>query len=128
MIVVDPLQILHRIRQHALTLPGAYLEFQWGGSAVKVIGKLFVFFGPDDGSRKPAYNVKLPDPDPDAHAHALSLPGAALMGVRMGRYGWVYVPFDERDTPPDLLCEWVEDSYRSIAPQRLIAELDARAT
>jgi hypothetical protein len=28
----------------------------------------------------------------------------------------------------ELLCDWVEESYRTVAPKRLVAQLDARAT
>ena len=31
------------------------------------------------------------------------------------------------DAPPDLLQDWIEESYRTIAAKKLVAELDARA-
>ena len=34
---------------------------------------------------------------------------------------------DDADAPPlELLLEWVEESYRAIAPKSLVKELDAR--
>ncbi|RZS36614.1 putative DNA-binding protein (MmcQ/YjbR family) [Herbihabitans rhizosphaerae] len=107
------------VLEFALRFPEAYGEPGWGGTIVKVRKKMFVYLNADDGDDPVAYNVKLADPD--AHAHALSLPRAARMGA-LGQYGWVYVPFGAH-TPVDLLCEWVEDSYRAIAPKKLVAEL-----
>ena len=34
---------------------------------------------------------------------------------------------DHADAPIELLLDWVEESYRTIAPKKLVAELDARA-
>lgn len=50
-----------------------------------------------------------------------------LAGYGLGRAGWVRVPLAEQGAPAaELLCDWVEESYRAIAPKRLIAELDGR--
>ncbi|MEU1475288.1 MmcQ/YjbR family DNA-binding protein [Streptomyces sp. NPDC005760] len=63
----------------------------------------------------------------EAHAHALTVPGAAPSGYGLGKAGWVRVPLAEKGAPAaDLLCDWVEESYRAIAPKRLISELDER--
>ena len=64
----------------------------------------------------------------DSHEQALSVTGTNPAGYGLGRSGWVDVPF--RDTAPSLrvLKDWVEESYRLVAPKRLVAELDARAT
>ncbi|MEV0179150.1 hypothetical protein AB0I54_07565 [Streptomyces sp. NPDC050625] len=71
-----------------------------------------------------------------AREFALGLPGtveefpwdesvAKVNGL--GRAGWVRIPLQEPGAPAaGLLCDWVEESYRVIAPKRLIAELDAR--
>ncbi|WP_205856763.1 MmcQ/YjbR family DNA-binding protein [Phytoactinopolyspora endophytica] len=119
---MEPIDVHVAVREFALGLPGAYEEFPWGESVAKVNKKVFVFLGADDGSRPPAFNVKLKDPD--THAHALSLPGAERMGYGLGQHGWVYVPFSENDTPVELLCDWIEESYRLIAPKNLVAALD----
>jgi hypothetical protein len=37
----------------------------------------------------------------------------------------VRVPLEEQGAPAaELLCDWVEESYRVIAPKKLITELD----
>ncbi|MFD5818082.1 MmcQ/YjbR family DNA-binding protein [Streptomyces sp. NPDC127038] len=114
-----------KVRGFALGLPGAAEEFPWGETVAKVNKKVFVFLGLDDGSHPMGVTVKLKDEA--AHAHALTSPGAEPAGYGLGRAGWVRIPLEERGAPAaELLCDWVEESYRATAPKRLIAELDAR--
>ncbi|MDN0198638.1 MmcQ/YjbR family DNA-binding protein [Streptomyces sp. S.PNR 29] len=112
-----------KVREFALGLPGAVEEFPWGESVAKVNKKVFVFLGVDDGSHPLGVTVKLKEAS--AHAHALSCPGAAPAGYGLGKSGWVSIPLQEKGAPAaELLCDWVEESYRTIAPKRLTAELD----
>ncbi|MFF4359449.1 hypothetical protein [Streptomyces sp. NPDC001604] len=58
---------------------------------------------------------------------ALTAPGAEPAGYGLGKAGWVRIPLAEQGAPAaELLCDWVEESYRVVAPKRLIADLDAR--
>ncbi|MEU9332650.1 MmcQ/YjbR family DNA-binding protein [Streptomyces sp. NPDC048290] len=115
-----------KARAFALGLPGAVEEFPWGETAVKVNGKVFAFMGVADGSHPLRITVKLPDET--THGHALAAPDAAPAGYGLGRAGWVVVPLEPTGAPSaDLLCDWVEESYRALAPKRLIAELDGGA-
>jgi predicted DNA-binding protein (MmcQ/YjbR family) len=119
-----PLKVRERVRAFALGLPGAVEEFPWGESVIKVNKKIFVFLGVDDGSHPPGITVKLKDEQ--AHEHARSAPGAAPAGYGLGKAGWVSVPLGRAGVPgAGVLCDWVEESYRVIAPKKLIAELDA---
>lgn len=119
----DPLVARERVRRFALGLPGAVEEFPWGECVAKVDRKAFAFLGSDHGSHPPGMTVKLKDPE--AHAHALASPGARPAGYNLGRSGWVRLALNEPEGPPvELLCDWIEESYRVIAPKRLIAELD----
>ncbi|MFF9813280.1 MmcQ/YjbR family DNA-binding protein [Streptomyces sp. NPDC014006] len=113
-----------KVRGFALSLPSAAEEFPWGETVAKVNKKVFAFLGVDDGSHPMAVTVKLTDEA--AHAHALTSPGAEPAGYGLGRAGWVRIPLQEPGAPAaELLCDWVEESYRAIAPRRLVAELDA---
>ncbi|MEV3967672.1 MmcQ/YjbR family DNA-binding protein [Streptomyces sp. NPDC050698] len=113
-----------KVRAFALGLPGAVEEFPWGESVAKVNKKVFVFLGVGDGSYPLGVTVKLTDET--AHAHALACPGAEPAGYGLGKAGWVSIPLEEQGAPAaELLCDWVEESYRVIAPKRLTAELDA---
>ncbi|MEU8789425.1 MmcQ/YjbR family DNA-binding protein [Streptomyces sp. NPDC048643] len=112
-----------KVRAFALGLPGATEEFPWGETVAKANKKVFVFLGVDDGSHPLAVTVKLTDEE--THAHALTSPGAEPAGYGLGRAGWVRIPLEESGAPrAELLCDWVEESYRAVAPKRLVAELD----
>ena len=63
---------------------------------------------------------------PDSATQALSAPGATPTGYGLGRHGWVHVPFTGVGAPdPEVVEDWIEESYRTVAPKKLIAELDA---
>ena len=47
-----------KLREFALSLPGAYEEFPWEESVAKVNKKVFVFLGVDGGD-SPGFSVKL---------------------------------------------------------------------
>ncbi|MFF5965362.1 MmcQ/YjbR family DNA-binding protein [Streptomyces collinus] len=112
-----------KVRAFALELPDAVEEFPWGESVAKVNKKVFVFLGVQDGSYPLGVTVKLKDET--AHAHALACPGAEPAGYGLGKAGWVYVPLEQQGAPvAEVLCDWVEESYRVIAPKRLIVVLD----
>ncbi|MEU3932557.1 MmcQ/YjbR family DNA-binding protein [Streptomyces sp. NPDC029044] len=112
-----------KVRAFALGLPDAVEEFPWGESVAKVNRKVFVFLGVQDGSYPLGVTVKLTDET--AHAHALACPGAEPAGYGLGKAGWVYVPLEQQGAPAaEVLCDWVEESYRVIAPKRLIVVLD----
>ncbi|SDJ49910.1 MmcQ/YjbR family DNA-binding protein [Streptomyces indicus] len=114
-----------KVRAFALALPGAVEDFPWGDTVAKVNKKVFVFMGVTDGSWPLGITVKLKDPE--AHAHALTSPGAEPAGYGLGKAGWVRIPLEGKGAPAaDLLCDWVEESYRAVATKKLVAELDAR--
>jgi predicted DNA-binding protein (MmcQ/YjbR family) len=106
------------LRTFALALPGAYEDFPWNESVAKVRRKVFVFLG-GEGRERPAITVKLSE----SHGHALSLEGACRTGYGLGASGWVTVPVDS--APVEVLSDFVEESYRIVAPKRLVAALDA---
>ena len=63
----------------------------------------------------------------ESHAHAMSVDGAKPTGYGLGRAGWVNVPLQAEGVTLELLYDWIEESYRIIAPKRLVAELDRRS-
>jgi predicted DNA-binding protein (MmcQ/YjbR family) len=54
----------------------------------------------------------------------MSIDGAEPTGYGLGKSGWVTVPLDAEDVDVEILSDWIEESYRIIAPKRLVAELD----
>jgi predicted DNA-binding protein (MmcQ/YjbR family) len=109
-----------RLRDFALSLPGAWEDFPWGERVAKVDRKIFVFFGHADESA--LVTVKLAE----SHHHALAIEGAAPTGYGLGHAGWVNVPVHTKGVTLQLLRDWIEESYRIIAPKRFVAELDQR--
>ena len=113
--------IRDRVRAFALSLPEAYEDHPWGEDVVKVNKKIFVFLGPAGADEK-GMSVKLPD----SQDQALRVPGAEPTGYGLARGGWVSVPFTRKAPPLGVLTDWVEESFRAVAPKKLVAELDAR--
>jgi predicted DNA-binding protein (MmcQ/YjbR family) len=101
----------------ALSLPGSFEDRPWGEDVAKVNGKIFVFLGPSSSKRM---TVKLDE----SHGHALAIEGAEPTGYGLGKSGWVTVPLRAPGVGLDLLRDWIEESYRIVAPKRLVAELD----
>jgi predicted DNA-binding protein (MmcQ/YjbR family) len=115
-------QAAKTLREFALGLPGAYEEHPWGESVAKVNRKVFVFTHKANGPiTELAFSVKLPE----SRHEALEFPWAAPTGYGLGKSGWVSVRFQQGEPPPvDLFRCWIEESYRTIAPVKLVAKLD----
>jgi len=99
----------------ALALPEAYEEFPWGECAVKVRGKTFLFTRNDDSGLH--LTVKLPH----SREFALEYPFTQPTGYGLSRSGWVTASFAPADAPPfDVLEYWIAESYRAVAPKKLV--------
>ncbi len=118
-----PQTLRAQLHERALQLPEAYEDHPWGETVVKVRKKIFLFLGVDDGSYPPSFGVKLVA----SHEQALGVPGAAPMGYGLGKAGWVTFGLDADLPPADVLLDWVEESYRIVAPKRLAASLGTAA-
>lgn len=109
-----------RLLDAALAYPDAVLDHPWGEDVVKVAKKVFVFFGVPGG--KLHVTCKLPE----TSEMALTLPFATPTGYGLGKSGWVTATFEAiEDVPEDLLRRWIDESYRAIAPKKLVKMLDA---
>jgi predicted DNA-binding protein (MmcQ/YjbR family) len=110
------------LRDHALRYPETAEEFPWGERAIKVKGKAFLFLRADAGTV--SFSVKLPR----SAAEALELPYAEPTHYGLGKHGWVTLTVDRaREAPVSSFKAWVEESYRSVAPKRVVALLDEAA-
>jgi predicted DNA-binding protein (MmcQ/YjbR family) len=106
------------VRQFALSYPETREDHPWGESAIKVKGKTFVFMGLGEG--KFGLSVKLPR----SREFALDYPFTRSTGYGLGNSGWVSASFAGKDSPPlDVLRAWVDESFRAIAPRKLVATL-----
>jgi predicted DNA-binding protein (MmcQ/YjbR family) len=107
------------LRDHALTYPDTVEEFPWEHRAIKVKGKVFLFLFRDKSHF--SLSVKLPD----SHRAALALPFASPTSYGLGKSGWITARFEEKAKPPvEMLCEWIDESFRAIAPKRVLEKLN----
>jgi predicted DNA-binding protein (MmcQ/YjbR family) len=106
-----------RLEAFALAFPGAWSDTPWEGDIVaKVAKKIFVFFG------ETSISIKLPE----SADQALAAPGATPTSYGLGKSGWVTVPFTGKGAPElGVVEDWIEESYRAVAPKKLIKDLDA---
>jgi predicted DNA-binding protein (MmcQ/YjbR family) len=115
------------LREFALGLPGAWEDFPWEDDRTAKVGKkVFAFLGRAEprGDDEHMVTVKLPD----SAEQALALGCCEPAGYGLGRANWVTVSLAGADCPPvEVLLDWVEESYRTVAPKTLVRELDARA-
>jgi predicted DNA-binding protein (MmcQ/YjbR family) len=109
---------LARAERRIAELAGAYpettLDKPWGHSAFKVRGKTFLFLGADASAV--SLSVKLPD----SSTIALALPFTEPTHYGLGKSGWVTATFTSAaDIPFDMIKDWLDESYRAVAPKKL---------
>ncbi|HET9933557.1 MAG TPA: MmcQ/YjbR family DNA-binding protein [Polyangiaceae bacterium] len=90
----------------------------WGHRAFKIGGKTFLFLSADGEGL--SFSVKLP------------ITGKAALGLRfaepthygLGKSGWVTARFAPgEDIPLPKVLEWVDESFRAIAPKKVVNAL-----
>jgi hypothetical protein len=114
----DLAKAFETVRNAALSYPEVIEDFPWGHSAMKVRGKAFTFLVLDENGLR--MSVKLPS----SRYAALMLPFASPTAYGLGKSGWVTATFEIRDAVPlDILRSWLDESYRTIAPRKLVAAL-----
>ena len=114
--------VLEELRTWGLALPGAHRKAPWPGhDDLAVKDKIFAHL-PAAGEPF-SMSCKLPY----TGYEALQLPFAEPTGYGLGKSGWVTFRCDEDQIPAlDQLRAWAEESYRAVAPRKLVKELDAQ--
>ena|SRR5690349_5603481 len=116
---LDPKSLAGKLRARAMKYPEATEDFPWGERAIKVRGKAFLFLRAE--GRKVSFSVKLPH----SAAEALELPFTQPTPYGLGKHGWVMAEVDgSRDAPVSTFEAWLDESYRAVAPKKLVASLD----
>lgn len=112
---------IDEIRSFGLTYPGAHIKSPWENHAdLAVNDKTFVYL--PKTSDEFTISCKLPT----TASEALGLPFCKPTSYGLGKWGWVTATITEGEPPVELFKDWVDESYRSQAPQRLIKELNNR--
>ena len=120
---LTPKQLESALRDYALGFPEATEEFPWGERAIKVKGKVFLFMRADD--EVVSFSVKLPH----SRFFVLDPPNTEPTPYGLGKHGWVTARFPR--APKDAVETykmWIEESYRAVAPKKLVATLNEPAT
>jgi predicted DNA-binding protein (MmcQ/YjbR family) len=116
---LTPRQIESLLRDYALTFPEATEDFPWGERAIKVKGKVFLFMRatPEEVS----FSVKLPH----SRFVVLDLPNTEPTHYGLGKHGWVSARYPSAPKKSlETFKMWIDESYRAVAPKKLLAKLD----
>lgn len=110
---------LNALYAAALAYPGAHEDHPWGETVIKVKGKIFLFAGStEEGGLYAGFKL------PASSGAALVFPFASPMGYGLAKSGWIYTRFGPREqVPMPLLIEWLDESYRAVAPKTLVKTL-----
>lgn len=110
------------LRALALSYPETSETHPWGECAIKVRDKTFVFLRDDD--EELSLSVKLVA----SHAAALAQEFTEPAHYGLGKSGWVTARFKPRARVPQAqLRDWIDESYRNVAPKKLVASLDVES-
>jgi predicted DNA-binding protein (MmcQ/YjbR family) len=104
-----------------MAFPGTTEEFPWEHRVFKVSKKIFAFLDFEDGTC--SLTVKLPVSGRAVLKAKIGTP----TGYGMGKHGWVSCKF-EGELPEANIRKWIEESYRAIAPKKLLKMLEQGAT
>ena len=108
-----------KLREICLAFPEAVEKETWGHPTFRVNDKMFVACSIDD-EPKPSMTAKAP---PGEQKLLLESGDHFFYPAYVGSKGWVGVKLS-KSTDWDEIREVVDDSYRLIAPKRLVKVLD----
>jgi hypothetical protein len=118
---------LTRLRKLCLTLPEAHEVEAWGEPTFRVRNKLFAMYAAPNnhhGAGRPAVWCKAAPGNQALMVRAE--PERYFVPPYVGPSGWVGVWLD-RNPGWSEVKDLMEDSYRLVAPRKLVAVLDGRA-
>lgn len=108
-------KIAAELRAVALTYPETYEEQPWGHRVVKCAGKMFFTCDVHDGALSATVKV------PKSGKKLLERPYAEPTHYGMGKYGWVTLTFKSaKEVPVDEMRAWIEETFVSMAPKKLV--------
>jgi predicted DNA-binding protein (MmcQ/YjbR family) len=112
-----------RLIAFAAKFPGAWEDHPWDHTVMKAGQKIFVFFG--GAAAEPgtlSMTVKLPI----SYEMALTLPYMSPAGHGLWKAGWAALrQRDGDDFDFETIEAWIAQSYRAVAPKKLVRQFDA---
>jgi predicted DNA-binding protein (MmcQ/YjbR family) len=109
------------LKAFGLELPGAHSKSPWPEhDDLAVKDKTFAFMSVAGAPLSISCKLTV------SRDAVLKEPFAKPTGYGLGKSGWVTMNFDAKDRPPlELLKKLVLESYRVVAPKKLVAQLEA---
>lgn len=112
---------LERLRQICLALPESHEKEAWGDPTWRVRNRIFVMQKGNVGGSRSSVWLKAPDGTQGA---LVAGPDRFFVPPYVGHKGWVGVYMDGRRVDWEGVADLIEESYRLIAPKRLLEGLD----
>ena len=107
----------------ASTMPGAWEDHPWDHTVLKVGKKVFVFFG---GAAAEAHTLSITVKLPISYEMALTLPYMSPAGHGLWKGGWARLTQTTGDDfDLETIRGWILQSYRAVAPNKLVKLLDS---
>jgi predicted DNA-binding protein (MmcQ/YjbR family) len=120
---IDPKAAEAQLIAFAATFPGAWEDYPWEHTVMKVGKKVFVFFG---GAASPPHELSLTVKLPVSYEMALTLPYMSPAGHGLWKGGWANLrQHAGDDIDLDTVRGWIVQSYRAVAPKKLVKQYDA---
>ncbi len=113
-----PDEMMAELRRICLAYPGSSQRDTWDHPNFRVRDKIFVIVGSHEGS--PALSLKAAAGEQQS---LLAEGDPFFLPPYVGSKGWIGVVLDGA-TDWSEIAELIDDSYRAVAPTRLVAELD----
>ena len=111
---------------YASTFPEAWEDHPWEHTVLKVGKKVFVFFG---GAAGPPDELSMTVKLPVSYEMALTLPFVSPAGHGLWKGGWANVrQGDGEAIDVDTLKAWIVQSFRAVAPKKLVKQFDGAAS
>jgi predicted DNA-binding protein (MmcQ/YjbR family) len=113
--MTTPATARKQLRAHALKHPQAWADEPWPGDHVAKVGKkIFAFLGGEGADV--SVGVKLPR----SLLFARAQPFVTKMGYGMDKSGWIVARFTKGEKIPlELLLNWIDESYETVAATAL---------
>ena len=107
---------------------GKALAQELGGDAITAVSATTALQDPHRIEARPSLIASVRNADLlpmvyRANVGALLLPFAEPTGYGLGKSGWVSARFEGTSPPLPVLCRWIDESYRAIAPKTLVKAL-----
>ncbi len=114
-------RVITTLRKAALAYPETHEDHPWGECAFKVKGKVFLFLAQEEDQLRVTFKL------PNSRDFALLLPFAKPTAYGLGKSGWITCTFEGREPIPlPMLLDWLEESFRAVAPKKLAAQVPPR--